>query len=123
MNWAQGVLISVDQLGNAIAGGNPDSTISARVGYFANKDTCSIKGRCYKFYWKYLERVINFTFYLVDGPEHCLQAYQNDNDEKFKKGNDFMRFLLSIIIQFACPFIFIALFIVVTIFPDWRFKS
>lgn len=123
MNWATGVLISIDQLGNAIAGGNPDSTISARVGYFANKDTCSIKDRCYKFYWKYLERVINFTFYLVDGPEHCLQAYQNDNDEKFKKGNDLMRFLLSIIIQFACPFIFVALFIMVTIFPDWRYKT
>jgi len=44
MNWATGVLIGIDQLGNAIAGGNPDSTISARVGNFANKKTCSKKG-------------------------------------------------------------------------------
>jgi len=122
MNWAQGVLISIDQLGNAIAGGNPDSTISARVGYFANNDTCSKEERRYRYYWKYLERVINVTFYLIDGPGHCLQAYQNDKDEKFKKGSDLMRFLLSIIINFACPVIFVALLILVAIYPDWKYS-
>ena len=123
MNWAQGVLISIDQLGNAIAGGNPDSTISVRVGHFANNETCSLKERCYKFYWLFMEWVINATFYLVDGSDHCLQAYKNDSDEEFKKGSDLMRFILSIIIIIACPFIFIALFIMVTIFTDWRYKT
>jgi len=123
MNWAQGVLVSIDQLGNAVAGGNPDSTISARVGYFANNETCSIKERCYKFYWQFMEWVINATFYLLDGPEHCLQAYKNDSDEKFKKGNDITRFFLSIIIITMCPFIFVALLILTRIFPDWRYKA
>jgi len=36
MNWIDGVLIGIDQLGNAIVGGNHDATISARTGYFAN---------------------------------------------------------------------------------------
>jgi len=123
VNWAQSVLVAIDQLGNAIAGGNPDATISARVGYFANKDTCSIKERCYKYYWQFLERVINVTFYLVDGPEHCLQEYQNDKEQKFKKGSDLMRLILSIIIITACPLIFVFLLILVTLIPSWRYKS
>ena len=30
--WTYGVLIGIDQLGNAILGGNPDETISSRIG-------------------------------------------------------------------------------------------
>jgi len=30
--WWLGVLIGIDQLGNAIAGGDPDETISSRIG-------------------------------------------------------------------------------------------
>jgi len=32
MPYAFNILIAIDQLGNAIADGNPDNTISARVG-------------------------------------------------------------------------------------------
>jgi len=89
MNWAVGVLIGVDQLGNAIAAGNPDSTISARVGYFADKDTCSFQERCIKYYWLILEWVINFAFLPIDGPVHCLQAYKDDS-EATKRGQIYL---------------------------------
>ena len=123
MNWATGVLIGVDQLGNSIAGGNPDSTISARVGYFANKETCSFKERCIKYYWIVLEWVINLAFLPVDGPDHCLQAYKNDSEEKFIRGSDLARVILSIFIFILCPIIFIVLHLAILIVPKWKNES
>lgn len=64
-NWPYAVLIAIDQLGNTLAGGHPDSTISARIGYFS-ENVCSVK-----VYWKNLERIIDFTFFPIDGPKHC----------------------------------------------------
>ena len=51
-SWPVAVLVAIDQLGNAIAGGNPDSTISARVGFFSEM---AKRG---KSYWKGLESII-----------------------------------------------------------------
>ena len=118
MDWILKVLVAVDQLGNAIAGGNPDATISARVGYFSQTDDCS-----YKWYWKTLERFIDFTFYPVDGPHHCRQAYLADKDEKFERGSDLARALLGIIVIVPCTFISIPLFLTVLITPSLRDKS
>ncbi|MBD0403703.1 hypothetical protein [Flammeovirga sp. EKP202] len=70
------ILVSLDQLGNTIAGGNPDNTISARVGYANTFDKP-------KYYWKTFQTIINFTFYPVDGKAHCLEAYKNDSNEVF----------------------------------------
>ena len=63
------ILIAIDQLGNAIAGGNPDSTISARVGYFSDK-TLREKTLGRHAYWKGLERIIDFAFFPIDGEKH-----------------------------------------------------
>ncbi|MBK7384715.1 MAG: hypothetical protein IPI81_15500 [Flavobacteriales bacterium] len=40
MGYFKNVLVSVDQLGNTLCGGNPDNTISAWTGYFSqvNRD-------------------------------------------------------------------------------------
>jgi len=118
MNWILGILIAIDQLGNAISGGNPDSTISARVGYFSQMDHCS-----YKWYWKKLEWIIDYTFYPLDGLNHCLQAFQADKDEKFQHGSDLARALLSIIIIIVCLFISAVLRFSVLVIPSWRNKS
>lgn len=75
------LFVSFDQLGNAFAGGNADNTISARVGFFANHGD---KG--YRWYWRMLERIINFTFWPIDGEGHCHIAYHNDADENFRPG-------------------------------------
>jgi len=77
-SWLYNVLVSLDQLGNTIAGGNPDSSISARVGYFANKGASKTKTPKY---WKFLENIINFTFWPVDGENHCIDAYERDCEE------------------------------------------
>lgn len=114
MGWILRILIAVDQLGNAIAGGNPDSTISARVGYFSQKDHCP-----YKWYWKRLEWIIDLTFYPINGPNHCLHAFQQDKDEKFKRGNDLARALLSTITIVACLFLSIALRLAIFAIPSW----
>jgi len=100
------LLISVDQLGNTISGGNPDSTISARVGYFTqNRDETNMF-----YYWKGLEKLINFSFYPLDGQDHCHQAYNKEGGKAYvKTGKDWMRFALSFIIITSCIGIIIPL--------------
>ena len=117
MSWIQGVLIAIDQLGNATAGGNPDATISARTGYFASES----KNR-FRYYWKTMEYIINFAFYPIGGPNHCYRAYLADKDEKNKAGSDFMRALLGLIIIAACFPIAILTRIYVLVFPGAKFS-
>jgi len=98
MGYFKNLLVSVDQMGNTIAGGDPDNTISARVGYFSQVPGSRARG-----YWKLMEKIINFTFWPVDGPDHCLLAFEDDPEETFYDGgSDFVRFLLSLIIIAFC---------------------
>jgi len=80
-------------LGNSVAGGNPDVTVSAPVDYNAKE----VKGKT-RYYWLLMEFIINFTFYPVDGSNHCYEAYLEDKDESHQHGSDLMRFLLSVFI-------------------------
>lgn len=57
----------IDILGNALAGGNPEVTVSARVGYNAFKRSSR--------YWNTCEKLINWAFEPIDGPDHCYMAY------------------------------------------------
>jgi len=118
MGWILRILIAIDQLGNAIAGGNPDATISARVGYFSQKEHCP-----YQWYWKTLEWIIDFTFYPIDGPNHCLHAFQRDKDEMFRRGSDLAKALLSTITIVACLFLSIALRLTILVMPPWGSHS
>ena len=101
LKWLRNVLIAIDQLGNTIAGGNPDITISARVGYFA----IHCKNSRFHFYWLCLQFVIDLTFYPLDGEGHCKQALEGDNESGHVHGSDLMRALLGIIAVSACMFI------------------
>ncbi len=116
-NWPLAILIAIDQLGNAIAGGHPDATISARVGFF------SANARRVRLYWKTLESVIDFAFFPIGGEKHCYKAWQADRDERFQHGSDLARVFLSIIILVACPLIAIVLRIFVIFIPTWRNKN
>ena len=60
-NYPVAVMVAIDQLGNALTGGNSDSTVSARVGYFSVN---AIKRQAL---WKILEVIIDYAFYPVDG--------------------------------------------------------
>lgn len=113
-SWPVAVLIAIDQLGNTLAGGNPNATISARVGFFSEMSKHG------KSYWKNLESIIDFAFFPIDGPRHCYQTWQADKDEQFKRGNDFMLIILSIIIVVVCPVIAIVLHMLVLFIRPWK---
>lgn len=117
MRWLHGVLIAVDQLGNAVAGGNPDLTISARVGYQSR-----LKGHWHHKYWVALEKLINFTFYPIDGPNHCKQAYESEEDYSRERGSDVTRAILSLIVIPACIIIAPVIRIIVLLHPQWGYK-
>ncbi len=98
MTYFKNLLVGIDQFGNAICGGNPDNTISARIGYFA-LPTSKTSG----YYWQGVEAIVNFTFWPVDGPGHCLQAFEADPEEIFYDNNgDVFKGLLSVVIVIAC---------------------
>ncbi len=100
--------VSIDQLGNVLAGGNPDNTISSRVGYYTEEyysaDKIPLK-------WRLFRNLINFTFYPIDGEGHCKEAYYNDAGEEFDdKTSDFAIAILAIIIIPSCIIIAILLY-------------
>lgn len=77
-NYVKEVLLSFDCMGNALAGGNHENTISSRTGHFARK------AKYYaRWYWLMLEFVIDVTFFPFDGWGHCQQANERENDEIF----------------------------------------
>lgn len=73
------LFLSIDQFGNALAGGNSDNTISARIGFY-NYHAPSEE---VLWYWKCLRWIIDKTFEPVDGKAHCHEAYHNDAGEVF----------------------------------------
>ena len=118
-NWPLNVLIAIDQLGNAIAAGKPDVTISARVGEFAQRKKDRMWG-----YWKFLEGVINWAFKPINGDNHCACAYKDlERDDRDSEGNDIARFILSIFILISCPLIALFIAIGILIVPGWRYQK
>ena len=100
MTYAKSVLIAIDQLGNALAGGNPDCTISGRIGYYQQSAV-----EPYLWYWELLAWVVNLTFYPFDGPDHCKQAYEKEVLNEFYELRMFKApalFLLSLIVFGSC---------------------
>lgn len=93
------LLISFDQLGNAIAGGNPDVTISARLYYLSEVRETLIA--------KWLMWLVDFVFYPVDGVAHCEKAYVNHEDEAIRRGSDVALIVLTIITLPFLPVIYL----------------
>ncbi|HED33494.1 MAG TPA: hypothetical protein ENJ08_04640 [Gammaproteobacteria bacterium] len=118
MSWIRGVLIAIDQLGNAVAGGNPDSTVSARVGYFARKQNNRLR-----VYWKTMESIINHTFYPIHGPDHCYKSHLADRDEINIVGSDLMRGILCLLVIVSCPPFYIFIRLYVWVLPGARFDN
>ncbi|PKH49893.1 hypothetical protein CXF68_03885 [Tenacibaculum sp. Bg11-29] len=105
MNFLTNFFIAIDQLGNVIAGGNPDNTISSRVGYYTERyyESAKIPLR-----WRTFRNIINFSFYPIDGKNHCKEAYFNDAGEEFDEGtSDIAVSILAVFIIVSCIFIII----------------
>lgn len=101
-SWIMQFLLVLDQLGNVLAGGNSDVTISGRVGY--NVHVADGEGGVF---WKRMERVIDYSFYPLDGPHHCLLAYCSDKDEHYRGAKFFFRIILVILVVLFCFLLFI----------------
>src|SRR6476646_11605347 len=84
--WLYGVLVAVDQLGNALAGGDPDVRISTRVGFH-----CQRRRMAHFWYWNILRGIIDYTFFPIDGPDHCANAYRADHEAHHENGSDVAR--------------------------------
>lgn len=60
------ILIAIDQLFNALAGGYADETLSARV----------YRRRRASWWWDFLYRLINAVFFWQ--ADHCLESYMSE---------------------------------------------
>lgn len=72
--WVVNILIGIDQLGNAIVGGDPDETISSRLGKIKRKHGGTIP-------WSYpLARVIDWGLEKID-PNHTIDSIEEDEGD------------------------------------------
>ena len=71
--WCWSVLISLDQLGNALAGGNPDETISSRLGKLQLRHGGVVPRTA----WLGLARPLNAVLDWID-PGHSIGAIEYD---------------------------------------------
>lgn len=110
MSYLVNFFVSIDQLGNVIAGGNPDNTISSRVGFYNEHNTAS--GEKTPWQWRFFQEVINFSFWPIDGKGHCHEAFHNDAGEDFDKNtkNILVAILAALIIIPSCVLICILLY-------------
>ncbi len=104
------ILIAIDKLGNAIAGGSHLNTISGRVGFFANVKNAAL----WPLYWAIIELLINWAFYPIDGTNHCYQAYLKEikkcHSRDYQRGSDVALITLSILIAVVTPLIGLVLY-------------
>jgi hypothetical protein len=108
MSYFGNLFVSIDQLGNAIAGGNPDNTISSRIGYY-NYHIDYLNNVTW--YWNLFRSIVDFTFRPVDGDQHCHEAYHNDAGESFDQDtNNWGVAFLFIFIFLSCVVIAIILY-------------
>ena len=66
--YLKNILTAISQLLNSVLAGNPDQTISGRVGYKAYITR--------SWYWLFIEWGINTLFWF--DPEHCFKSIQWD---------------------------------------------
>lgn len=69
IEWIYQVVITIDQLINAIFNGSADETLSSRI-YRLNQRPL----------YRALEKFVNVLFWPFQGPEHCKNAYQKEID-------------------------------------------
>ncbi len=99
MSYLSNFFVSLDQLGNTLAGGNPDNTISARIGYYNyHDDYCKEPA----LHWKLFRLIVDKTFYPVDGERHCHEAYHNDAGEYFDETKNWAIAILAVFIIPSC---------------------
>lgn len=121
MYWIN-LFIALDRFVNVLCKGHINSTVSARVGYFAFHYRTQGEGRGR--YWRALEYIINYVFKPIDGPNHCYNAMVYEAAEyEYEDGNDFARALLAWIVIFFCGLASIPFRIATALKPAWRYRQ
>ena len=69
--WTLNILISIDQLGNTILGGDPDETISSRLGKLKTRHGGRIPWR------RPLSKIIDYGLDKID-KDHSIDAIEED---------------------------------------------
>jgi hypothetical protein len=69
--WLINILIGIDQLGNAILGGDPDETISSRLGKLKVKHGGRIP------WYRPLSKTVDYFLDKID-PNHSVDAIEAD---------------------------------------------
>lgn len=98
------ILEAIDQLGNALSGGSPHHTVSARTGYWSHEGNPS-RG------WRTAEALIDAAMYPWQGfRDHCVRACRNERARApgydFRGGSGLaLRAILGIVVV-ACPVMF-----------------
>jgi len=92
------ILISIDQLANALAGGNADSSISGCAEFNASKSK----------FWRVMRNIINYVFEPIDGDNHCFQSLVADPCEGYVEGGIVRKFTIGV---------FVVLFTVLAVLP------
>lgn len=105
MSYLSNLLLSVDHLGNSVAGGHPGNTLSGR--------TCYLKRNApnfTKWYWNFFSQIINAIYYPLYGKDHCEHLYQIELDTDFHRGSDIIRFILSFVTILIFPLLSLVLY-------------
>lgn len=96
------LLLNIDRLGNALAGGSHMNTISGRVG---SKVITSAHP-----FWQFLERVINTTFAPIDGKNHCYKAFLWEASRiehiEHRRSSDVALSVLAVLSVLGCVILF-----------------
>lgn len=72
--WVLNILISIDQLGNTIFGGDPDETISSRLGKLKIRHGGKIP------WHRPLSKIVDWVLDKID-PQHSIEAIEEDEGE------------------------------------------
>lgn len=95
-------LLNIDRLGNALAGGSHQNSVSGRVGARVLRSDNP--------FWQFMEKVINKTFEPIDGPNHCYDAFLFESSRieaiEHRRGNDVGLVVLSVLSVVICALLF-----------------
>ena len=68
------ILVSIDQLISAVLAGDPDETISSRLGKAVRGDY----GKLQSYFWLPFAKLVDLIFLPLDGPNHCARSIEED---------------------------------------------
>jgi len=72
-----------------------DISMSGKVGWYAN-----IKKNAW---FQFVQLIVDFTFFPIDGQDHCYQALVADKEEKYDKFNHIWnQFVISVLSIAGC---------------------